>query len=94
MGTTIEPDINSTPHPVERVKRRDRLFRRMFAPMASFIAISCIVSEGTHLLWVDAPWWWHHSTVAAIGAGGLLAAFILADSISRNIRKHIISNGI
>lgn len=53
--------------------------------MASFIAISCIVSEGTHLLWIDAPWWWYHGTVAAIGTGGLLAAFLLANNISRTI---------
>jgi len=87
LGTISDPDLKSPPNPAERVKRRDRLFRRMFAPMATFIAISCVVSEGTHLLWIDAPWWWHHSTVAAIGTGGMLAAFILADTISRNIAR-------
>ena len=87
LGTISDPDLKSQPNPAERVKRRDRLFRRMFAPMATFIAISCVVSEGTHLLWIDAPWWWHHSTVAAIGTGGMLAAFILADTISRNIAR-------
>ncbi len=87
LGTISDPDLKSPTNPAERVKRRDRLFRRMFAPMATFIAISCVVSEGTHLLWIDAPWWWHHSTVAAIGTGGMLAAFILADTISRNIAR-------